>query len=320
MDQTQLARRQYGVLLRHQAVETGTSIKAIRCHLRAGRWQRIHPGVYLTHSGEVSWMIRASAAVLRAGRGAVLTLGSAAHLWGLDKRQPPVITVAVPADRTVTRAVGTRIRRRRRLENTTARRLPVTSVAQTVIDLAAESGHTADEAVAGVATACRRDKVTPAQLLEELHRRRTHPHRALLQVALGDVDDGVESVAEFRFVDDVERAHGLPPLVRQAVVGVPGSTDGGNVRRARRDFESVEYGTVVEIDGELWHRGAAFTEDRRRDREAAREGKVTLRAGWVDVAVSPCDLALDVGLTLQQRGWAGRLTPCGPGCAVARTA
>lgn len=127
-------------------------------------------------------------------------------------------------------------------------------------------------------------------------------------VALVDLGDGVESVAEYLFVDRVERPHGLPRFTRQSAAG----------ESTRRDFELTAYGVIVEIDGYLWHGRERFHADRRRDRHAAAEGKVTLRAGWVDVTTSPCHLALEIGLTLRRRGWLEPLSACQDGCAIAR--
>ncbi len=114
---------------------------------------------------------------------------------------------------------------------------------------------------------------------------------------------------EVRYIKGVERPHGLPPSRRQT----PGSIAG---QRLRRDFEYEDYHVVVEVDGQLGHAGAGMWTDRRRDRRAAREGKITLRAGWVDVTHEPCELAQDIGLTLQAQGWTGLLTPCSPDCSV----
>lgn len=307
-----LARRQHGVLSRDQAREGGLSDKAIRCRLRTGRWRRIHPGVYLTHSGEISWLSRASAAILHSGRGATLTLTAAAYLWGLRDRPPPMITLTVPYERSVVRMPGTRVRRRRReVPGVTVRRLPVTTVPVTVLDLSDEPGCTAAEAVALAALASQGQQTTAADLLEELGRRRRHRHRQVLRLALGDINEGIESVAEHHYVQRVERAHGLPVFARQT----SRPTAAGELRR---DFESLEFGIVVEIDGRTWHGGVAFTADRRRDRLTAGDGKVTLRAGWLDVTEAACELAVDLTRTLWRRGWCGRPTPCSPTCPVAR--
>ena len=64
MDPELLARRQHGVISRAQALQAGLTDKAIRCRLYSQRWRPIHRGVYQTHSGETTWLARASAAVL----------------------------------------------------------------------------------------------------------------------------------------------------------------------------------------------------------------------------------------------------------------
>lgn len=311
MDWTTRSRRQHGVISRVQALESGLTDSAIQHHLATRRWQRLHRGVYLTHTGDVSWHARAVAAVLRSGRDAVLSLGAAAYLWGLQERPPAVIPVAVPADRAVVRAVGTRVRRRRRLSVARIRQLPVTSAAQTVVDLADERGCGADHAVALAARVVQLGHCTAADLAAELSQRRAHRHRAVLGAALDDIGSGIESVAEHHYVRDVERAHGLPTFVRQSRVSPGEGMD-------RRDFESLEHGVIVEIDGARWHAGTVVQDDRRRDRRAAADGKVTLRAGWGDVTQRPCEVAVDVALTLRQRGWLGRPTPCSPRCAIRR--
>lgn len=267
-----LARRQHDVLSRDQAREGGLSDKAIRCRLRTGKWRRIHPGVYLTHSGEISWLSRASAAILHSGRGATLTLTVAAYLWGLRDRPPPMITLTVPYERSVVRMPGTRVRRRRReVPGVTVRRLPVTTVPVTVLDLSDEPGCTAAEAVALAALASQGQQTTAADLLEELGRRRRHRHRQVLRLALGDINEGIESVAEHHYVQRVERAHGLPVFARQT----SRPTAAGELRR---DFESLEFGIVVEIDGRTWHGGVAFTAD-RRGRQGDPAGRVAGRHG-----------------------------------------
>jgi hypothetical protein len=302
-----IVRKQQGVVTRAQALEAGMTPSAIRHRLVSGRWQRLHAGIYLTHTGQVTWTVRASAALLHAGSGAVLGLDAAAYQLRIQARQPPVIQVFVPASRRVVAVEGVRVRRLRNLSERSVDGLRTTSVAQTVIDLTAEPGRSADDVVALVARVCQSGRVTPGGLLTELGSRRSHPHRELLQAALWDVDSGVESVAEFRFLRNVARRHGLPSPRSQTPTG-----DGG-----RRDFE-FERGVIVEIDGARWHQGAQFRTDRKRDRQVARDGGVTLRAAWVDVALEPCELAVDIAMVLRRRGWQGRPVPCSPDCAVNR--
>lgn len=304
------ARQQFDVITRGQALQAGLSPKAIEHRLARARWQRLHRGVYLVRPGVPPWMSRASAAVLHLGPGATLTLNSAAHLWGLQERAPTVLQLAVPAARHLQRPVGVRVRRRVGLEIRLQRRLPVTSPAQTVVDLADVTGGSDDEVIALLATLVRTGRGTAEEVLGELDRRRAHRRRGLVRTAMEHIAGGVESVAEHHFVARVERAHRLPAFTRQSPDGQGG----------RRDFESEEFGVIIEIDGYLWHGVDAFHSDRRRDRRAAAQGRVTLRAGWVDVSSRPCELALDIARTLRARGWQGRPGACGPGCPTQRWA
>lgn len=309
MDLSALARQQHGVVTRAQALaELGP--EGVRWRLASGRWLKLAPGIYQTHTGATAWLTRASAALLHTGQGAALSLRAAAHLHGFLIKAPPVITVDVPAPRRVRRVPGVRITRRRgQLKISTRRALAVTSVPVTVLALAAEPGTTAHEAIAWAADACRDTPCTPEQIAAELTRRTRHPHRQALSLALGVISAGAQSVLEVRFAVDVVQQHGLPQLAMQ----VPALVDAGSIRR---DFTNDDFGVVVEVDGRIGHDGAGAQRDRVRDRRALREGKVTVRAGWIDVDAAPCALALDLAGAFRLRGWTGVVMPCGPSCAI----
>ncbi|MBP6995473.1 MAG: hypothetical protein KBB39_04940 [Phycicoccus sp.] len=309
MDLSNLARQQHGVISRAQALpELGP--EGVRWRLTSGRWLKLAPGIYQTHTGATPWLARASAALLHAGEGAALSLRAAAHLHGFLTKAPPVLTVDVPADRRVRRIPGVRITRRRGPLNVMTRRaLAVTSVPVTVLALAAEPGTTAHEAIAWAADACRDTLCTPEQIADELQGRSRHPYRHALSLALGVITTGAQSVLEVRFAVDVVQGHGLPPLAMQ----VPAAGDAGPIRR---DFANDEFDVVVEVDGRIGHDGAGVQRDRVRDRRALREGKVTVRAGWIDVDAAPCALALDLAGAFRLRGWTGAVSPCGPNCAA----
>lgn len=66
----------------------------------------------------------------------------------------------------------------------------------------------------------------------------------ILQVALGMVGRGAESVMEVSYVKRVEEPHGLPRGELQVRDGV-----------LRRDVEYEEWNVVVEVDGRLGHEG-----------------------------------------------------------------
>jgi very-short-patch-repair endonuclease len=150
-------------------------------------------------------------------------------------------------------------------------------------------------------------RTTPEELVEALGGRARHRHRRILLTALSVVADGAESLLEVSYVRRGEVPHGLPRSSMQVAVG-----------RLRRDFEYEAWGVVVEVDGRLGHEGEYVAVDRRRDRRTAGAGRVTLRAGWVDVEGDPCELAVDVHATLRSRGYTGSLRACGPRCAARR--
>ena len=95
MDLDALLRRQHGVLTHAQAVRAGLTEDAIRWRVTKGHWTRIARGIYHAYPGQLDWFGRAHALTLRLGPHAALTLETAAHLHGVETRQPPIITAAV---------------------------------------------------------------------------------------------------------------------------------------------------------------------------------------------------------------------------------
>ena len=55
---------QSGVISRGQAQANGLSEGDIRRLLRRRDWVKVHPGVYVNHTGELTWLQRAWAGVL----------------------------------------------------------------------------------------------------------------------------------------------------------------------------------------------------------------------------------------------------------------
>lgn len=311
MDLDEVVRAQHGVCSTAQALAAGLTEDAIRWRVSTGRWRRLGRGIYRAQTGELDWIGRAHAALLRGGEGAALALTSAEFVHGVSNDAPAVLTLWVPAGREVRRLPGTRLRARSDYAVVRRRGLCVTSATRTVLDLAEAPGVGWRGAVATASRWVQRRRVTSAELVAALAAAPRHRHRRHLELALGVVADGAESLLEVGFVRNVVRAHGLPAPRLQVPVDAPGG-------RLRRDAEFEPWGVVVELDGRLGHEGEAVAGDRRRDRRAAARGRVTLRAGWVEVDAEPCDLAVDVHETLRVRGWAGVGRPCGPRCAVGR--
>ena len=302
--------RQHGVVSHDQALTSGLTPDAVRWRLASGRWERVARGLYRVHHTPWTWEARAHALALRLGPGGALTLETAAHLHGVESRQPPVLTGAV-VGRQVQRLTGTRVTRRRSLDVVKRKGLPVTSAATTVLDLTARPGVTWRETVHLVARWVHQGVVSVDEIDDCLAGLRRHPQRRVIARVLGPVSDGVESVLELQSLRRVVLAHGLPrpTLQTRAVQG------GGGVRR---DAEWEAFGVILESDGLLAHGAESIHRDRRRDRQAARAGRVTLRAGYADIEFAPCELAADIFATLRVRGYRGAISPCRPGCAAPR--
>jgi hypothetical protein len=110
---------QSGLLTRAQARAAGLTERAIDWRLGSGRWSVIHPGVYLTAPGRDDWEMRAVAALLHAGTGAVLSGRSAGHVWGLVRAEPAAIEVSVPWNRIVRAPAGIVVKRGRHVADRT---------------------------------------------------------------------------------------------------------------------------------------------------------------------------------------------------------
>lgn len=308
-----LLRLQLGVIASWQAEYAGLSVLRMKNLVRYGRWQRLHHGVYAAFTGEPSRDAVMWAAVLRAGPQSILSHETAAELDGLVDKRSKLLHVTIPESQRVRPIPGFVIHRSSRiLEARDPRSLPPrTMVEETVLDLA-QAATSFDNVISLVARSCQRRLTTPFLLTLALEARAKTRWRAELELALRDVADGVHSVLEYRYLRDVERAHGLPTADRQARAVQHG-------RMVYRDARYGEYGVAVELDGKASHPDDRRWRDNRRDNAAAADGLFTLRYGWADVTERPCETAEEVGAVLGRRGWPGPLRRCGPACRLPRS-
>lgn len=302
-----LARRQHGVITRGQAMSGGLTDAQIRWRLERGDWRVLHRGVYLTHTGELTWAARASAGLLWCGEDSALVLDAAAHMWRVAPEAPRLITIGVPSARRIQNSTDIQVVRRARLDLVRVNGLSTVRMAQTIVDLADDPRRALGEVIALAARAGQQGRVTGQALLAELASRTRHCRRRELELLLSEIGAGAESLPEVLFATRVMRPHGLPDMERQVR---------HDDERTRTDLEARPYGVRVEVDGRTWHAGEAFHTDRRRDRRTAAAGEVTLRVTPREIGLQPCALALDVGAVLRQRGWAGRFTACSPTCGA----
>ena len=134
----QVSGAQWGVIGAQQLLHCGIGRTSISRWRRQGRLHQLLPGVYAVGHPSVStegWLV---AALIHAGPGAALSHATAAWWWGLIPKQPARIEVSTLAR---ARSVGpVAVHHPRQLEIVRHRRFPVTTVARTLLDFAAEAG------------------------------------------------------------------------------------------------------------------------------------------------------------------------------------
>ena len=280
--------------------------------LRTGRWQRMQQGVYGTFTGPPCREAQLWAVLLRAGPEAVLSHHTAAALSGLASDQGSPTHVIVPRDNQPRRIPGVVIHRvdRARRARHPALRPPRTQIEETVLDLAATAGSI-DEAFGWLFRATGQWLTDADRIRRAMVARQKMRWRAELAACLDDLDDGVRSNLEHRYVRDVERPHGLPRAVRQARV----------IRQGRVSYLDNLYDAYlvcVELDGRVAHPSGERWRDCRRDNAGAADGIITLRYGWADVTGQPCQVAAQIAGVLLQRGWQGPSQRCRPRCPLGR--
>jgi hypothetical protein len=306
----ELLARQAGVISRSQALAAGLEPHDVRRRLRRREWAAVHEGVYVDHTGPLSWRQRAWSAVLFAWP-AALCHGSALRATdGPGRREHDdagPLHIAIDRDRAVRPPGGVIVHRLadlddRTLWNTSPPRLRVEEAA---LDVAAEA--TCDfDAIAVLADAVQSRRTTATRLLEALARRTRIRHRRFLLAVLHDVREGACSALEHAYLNRVERRHGLPTADRQVVPSAHGPL--------YRDVVYQRQSLVVELDGRLFHsRPRVRDRDLERDLDAAIDRLNTVRLGWGQAVGRPCTTAQRIGRLLERLGWTGQLKSC-PDC------
>jgi hypothetical protein len=303
--------RQSGVICRRQALAAGLAPHDIRRLLRRREWAAVHDGVYVEHTGPLSWQQRAWAAVLLAEPAALCHDSAIRAVDGpgrRDRSEDAPIHVAIDRHRKLLLPAGIVPHRLVGLDDKVLWNSgpPRVRIEHAVLDLAAEADNDFD-AIAVISNAVQSRRTTAPRLLAALDSRRRIGRRAFLVALLHDVGSGACSVLEHGYLTRVERPHGLPRAGRQVTASARGPI--------YRDVEYVAYAMLVELDGRLFHDTAAARDrDLDRDLDAAVDAKFTVRLGWGQCFARPCLTAHRVGRLLQQRGWSGALVSC-PLCA-----
>jgi hypothetical protein len=268
-----MATKAHGLVTHRQLLEAGITPAEIRSRVRKGLLIPEHPGVHRVGHCAPSDESRYLAAVLACGDGALLSGLPAAHLLGLVKGAAPAPEVTAPTNRRV-KGVRTRRSRRTNPAGIVCRGVPVTSVARTLVDIAAVLEQHA------LARACHEAGVrygtTPSDV-EELLARRPNVKGAVKLRRILRGDTGVTlSGLETKF------------LARLRAVGLPLPKTNRDAGGRRVDCRWPEQRLTVEVDSYRYHSSRyAWERDRRREREAYARGDEFRRYTYGDVFESP---------------------------------
>jgi len=248
-----LAEQQHGVVARWQLIAIGLGRDAIRYRAKVGRLHRIHTGVYAVGHRKLTPQGHRMAAVLAYGPDAVLSHWSAAAQWGFGQSRWKT-DVTTPSSRCSRKTIRAHTARLHPEDRATRDGIPVTSVARTILDLAAQSSEA--QITRLIQEADRRERFDLRKLERAIARRpRTKGVVRLTRVLAtyrGTADTRSKLERDFRAL--IHRA-GLPePQFNVLVAGLT------------VDVYWPRWKLVVELDGEPYHNNPfAFESDRIRD-------------------------------------------------------
>ena len=258
-----LARQQHWVVTWDQLIAAGLTRHAIAHRLENGRLHRLYRGVFAVGRAEVDQLGRWIAAVLACGEGAVLSHESAAALWEV-RPAPATVEISVPRRR-APRPPGLVVHRRTALGEIRRRKaIPVTSPAQTIIDIAPRLSEQQLERI--VNEADKLDLIDPDELRDY----------AAAKGGVGEARVRTLLDKEAFLLTDSELEQRFVKIVRQT--GLPEPETQAMLYGHRVDFFFRADKLVVETDGLRYHRTATQQKkDRLRDQELTANGLRVVR-------------------------------------------
>jgi hypothetical protein len=231
-----IAEYQRGCVARRQLIAAGIMPGAIGRMVGQGLLRREHLGVYRVFGGVVVPLAGETAALLACGERAMLSHSSAALVWGLipEPLGPVEITLVSPG--IGRRRPGIKLHRSRNLlqrDVRTHQRLPVTSPARTLLDLAGRLDSRSLERVLDEALVVR-NLVSSSQMVDVLDRAGGHRGASLLRALVTRRKLTItHSEAERKCLELIRKA-GLPePKTQVKIAGYHGRS---RVARSPRRF------------------------------------------------------------------------------------
>lgn len=274
-----LAREQFGLVSRTQALARELSRKGVLCRLASGEWEPFLRGVYRLRGTTITWSQHAMGGLLLAGEGSALSHGTAAFLHKLDgftKVRPSIIDVTAAGQRV---APGIRFHRTRDEKVPTERvqGLIITSLPRTLVDLAS---FLKPERLEIALDSARRSKpMLPEELTQYLatlgHRR---PRVGLLEELLASRMSPLDSSKEVELSQEIVK-RGLPPPTAGHSVYV----NGRYIMKV--DFAWLDALVALHFDSYHYHHHRE-----RFERDAQQRSRLAA-AGWTNIIVTSRSLS-----------------------------
>jgi len=307
------AEQQYGLITAGQARRVGISDTALARRVAAGRWRRVHTGVYVIAGAPPLWRQQVLAAVLAVdelatagrplglgpGRGshALAAGATAAHLLGLPGASRPLrpqIAVAAPLRVRLDGADGVQLGDLRGEDRGRAHGVPCLSAVRAALEVV--QGLSGEAAVTGYVD----DLVCGGVERTRLHRGAAQLWRGRRHVSLvrdltaPGAENVFRSTLERDAVAALDRAGAPAPRVNVVVY----DRTGARIREV--DLLWREALLVVELDGLRFHSSAPQrAKDRATDRLLVAAGYRVLRYGWRDVRDASGVMCAQIASALQ---------------------
>ena len=279
-----VAARQHGAI---KTSQLGISSATIARWVRAGRLYRKYRGVYayghpqLSREGE--WM----AGVLAGGEGAALAGACAGALLRVVRWEPREVEIIVPGHRRP--QAGLRVRTCRNLDPrdiTVVNRIPVTTVARTLVDLTDDRDA---EELANV--------IHEAAYLKKFSLPAT---RAAMKRANGRRNLGeLEAAIELHLSGSAGSRSRLEQRFRKLVAGAGLPQPRHNVIVNGFEVDFVWPGLVVEIDGPAHRRARTQVDDRIKDAALQAGGFTVIRFTETDLDDRPGEVLRQLSLAFR---------------------
>ena len=276
-----IAAKYHSVITLADVADCGGRRHHAKARVAAGRWIKVHPGVYRLSGAPWTWEGKAYAAVRAAGDAAVASHQCAARLHGI------AFSTALPE---ISVPRGTRIRLKGvivhmsrdldRGETMLVQHIPVTDPARTTLDLARyiEGTLLRDAIETGRRLGLYNWHELIVCLVKHARKGRHGITRLRTAIAAGAVNDGITDTDSELVALSLIREHDLPEPTLQHRVW---SANGRIV--ADMDFAYVDKRINYEIDGPIHLRPEVKAKDDERDHELRTVYGWTVRRIWYEI-------------------------------------